>query len=340
MPGTDCFGQWPSLHDIGTMAKLLSHMGVATRFEAPYDLVKTMRASIITLGPLVAHFGRARVSLTRGWAIGERPVDQHIKGLQAMGAQVDVVGGYIEATCSRLKGAFIRTDMPTVTGTENLMTAATLADGLTTLDNAACEPEIVDLAELLISMGARIEGQGTPTILIHGVEKLYAPAAPHRVIPDRIEAGTFLCAAVACGGDLILENARSEHMQTLIGKLEAAGARIECAESRIRIQMDGRPAAVDIRTEEHPGFPTDMQAQIMAVNCIADGSFQGVETIFENRFMHVAELRRLGADICVDGRRAMVRGAESLPGAHVMATDLRASTCFVIAGLAAKGRTT
>jgi len=345
----------PRLHDVATMLKLLRQMGVAadasgeaeatvaldaskvTHKEAPYDLVKTMRASILVLGPLVARFGEARVSLPGGCAIGTRPVDQHIKGLQALGAEITVEHGYIVARASRLKGARVTTDMVTVTGTENLLMAATLAEGETVLENAAQEPEIPDLAEMLIAMGARIEGHGTSRIRIEGVRELHGVA--HRIIPDRIEAGTFLCAVAATGGEVLLRGARADHLEAAIEKLREAGATIEAGEGWIRIRADGRPRAVSFRTSEYPAFPTDMQAQFMALDAIADGAATVAETIFENRFMHVPELMRLGARIDVDGRVAVIQGVDKLSGAIVMATDLRASAGLVIAGLVAEGET-
>jgi UDP-N-acetylglucosamine 1-carboxyvinyltransferase len=345
----------PQLQDVATALKLLRHMGVQVErgdagvtldartllnAEAPYDLVKTMRASILVLGPLLARHGRARVSLPGGCAIGSRPVDQHIKGLQAMGAQIVVDHGYIEARAERLKGARITTDMVTVTGTENLLMAATLADGETVLENAAQEPEITDLAELLIAMGARIEGHGSSRIRIEGVSRLHAPREAHRIIPDRIEAGTFLCAVAAAGGDVLLQGARAGHLEAVIDKLREAGAQIEArADDAIRVCASGRPRAVGFRTSEYPAFPTDMQAQMMAVNCIADGTALITETIFENRYMHVNELVRLGAKIEIDGHTAVVTGVPQLSGATVMATDLRASASLVIAGLVADGET-
>ena len=351
----------PRLRDVATTLDLLRRMGAqADRGEgehdeivtvlapasiapvAPYELVKTMRASILVLGPLLARFGQARVSLPGGCAIGSRPVDQHIKGLQAMGARVEVEHGDIVARAGeggRLHGARITTDMVTVTGTENLMMAATLADGRTVLENAAQEPEVADLAELLIAMGARIEGHGTSRIVVDGVERLHAPAAPHRVIPDRIEAGTFLCAVAAAGGEALLRGARADHLDAVIDKLREAGAAIASEAGGIRIRMDGRPRAVSVRTGEYPAFPTDMQAQLMAVNCVADGSAMVSETIFENRFMHVNELLRLGASIEIDGHTALVQGEQGLSGATVMATDLRASASLVIAALVADGQT-
>jgi UDP-N-acetylglucosamine 1-carboxyvinyltransferase len=311
--------------------------------EAPYDLVKTMRATIMVLGPLLARFGATRVSLPGGCAIGSRPVDQHIKGLQLMGADISVEHGYIVARVDgknkRLKGARISTDMITVTGTENLLMAATLAEGETVLENAAQEPEVTDLAEMLIRMGARIEGHGGSRIRIEGVPRLHAPACGHRIIPDRIEAGTFLCAVAAAGGEVLLQHARADHLEVVIDKLREAGVEIECGEDWIRVHAAGRPRAVSLRTSEYPQFPTDMQAQFMAVNCIAEGTAMVTETIFENRFMHVNEMLRLGANIEVDGHTAVVHGVERLSGATVMATDLRASASLVIAGLVAEGDT-
>jgi UDP-N-acetylglucosamine 1-carboxyvinyltransferase len=298
-----------------------------------------MRAAILVLGPLLARFGQARVSLPGGCAIGSRPVDQHIKGLVAMGADITVEHGYIVAKAARLKGAKITTDMVTVTGTENLLMAATLAEGETVLENAAQEPEIPDLAELLIKMGAKIEGHGTSRIRVQGVERLHAPKAPHRIIPDRIETGTFLCAVAAAGGEVLLKGADAGHLDAVIDKLREAGVTIEPGEHFIRVRAQGRPKAVSFRTSEYPAFPTDMQAQFMAVNCVADGAAKITETIFENRFMHVNELVRLGAKIDVDGHTAVVTGAEHLSGATVMATDLRASASLVIAGLVATGET-
>ncbi len=347
----------PQLRDVATMFELLRNMGVraerssewpdqvmldATTVpmpEAPYDLVKTMRASILALGPLLARFGNARVSMPGGCAIGSRPVEQHVKGLQAMGATIDVEHGYIHARAGRLKGARISTDMVTVTGTENLMMAATLAEGETVLENAAQEPEIADLAELLIAMGADIEGHGSSRIRIVGKESLHPPAAPHRILPDRIEAGTFLCAVAAAGGDVTLQGGHAGHLDSVIDKLREAGVAITSGEGWIRAQANGRPNAVGVRTSEYPAFPTDMQAQFMAVNCIAEGTALITETIFENRFMHVNELMRLGARIEVDGHTALVTGMPRLSGATVMATDLRASASLVIAGLVADGQT-
>ena len=355
----------PKLQDVSTTLKLLRHMGAkAERSEtqedevvinagsvnttvAPYELVKTMRASILVLGPLLARFGEATVSLPGGCAIGSRPVDQHIKGLQAMGAEIVVEHGYIQARAPlnaqgqrRLRGARITTDMVTVTGTENLMMAAVLAEGETVLENAAQEPEIPDLAEMLIKMGAKIEGHGTHRIRITGVDALHAPVGGHRIVPDRIEAGTFLCAVAATGGDVTLREARADHLDAVVDKLTEAGVTITSGEGWIRVQASGRPKAVSFRTSEYPAFPTDMQAQFMAVNCIAEGAAKISETIFENRFMHVNELIRLGAKIEVDGHTAMVTGVPRLSSAIVMATDLRASASLVIAGLVAEGDTT
>ncbi|KNZ33588.1 MAG: UDP-N-acetylglucosamine 1-carboxyvinyltransferase [Methylibium sp. NZG] len=349
----------PRLQDVNTAIKLLRSMGVAverndaqpdtvaldasrlTSPEAPYDLVKTMRASILVLGPLLARFGEATVSLPGGCAIGSRPVDQHIKGLQAMGAQITVEHGYIIAKTKCLRGARITTDMVTVTGTENLLMAATLADGETVLENAAQEPEIPDLAEMLIQMGAKIEGHGTSRIRIQGVERL--AGVSHRIVPDRIEAGTFLCAVAAAGGDVVLRHARADHLGAVIDKLREAGISIEsgvdAGNGWIRVKGHNRPNAVSFRTSEYPAFPTDMQAQFMALNCIAEGPSKVTETIFENRFMHVNELLRLGARIEIDGHLATVQGVPKLSGATVMATDLRASASLVIAGLVADGQT-
>lgn len=343
----------PQLNDTTTMLRLLGTMGVRSeqtgtdavilqadrvdKLEAPYELVKTMRASILVLGPLVARFGEARVSLPGGCSIGQRPVDQHIKGLAALGAEISIEHGFVVARAKRLKGASIRTDMVTVTGTENLLMAAVLAEGQTLLENAAREPEIVDLAELLIKMGARISGHGTDRIVIDGVERLHG--ADHRVMSDRIEAGTFLCAVGAVGGDILLRDAAPAAMGATLDKLAEAGLQIETGPDWIRARMQGRPKAVGLRTHEYPGFATDMQAQLMALNTIAEGTAVIVENIFENRYMHVQELCRLGAEIDIDGHTAVVRGVPRLSGATVMATDLRASASLVIAGLAAEGDT-
>ncbi|MEY4758473.1 MAG: hypothetical protein RJA34_3371 [Pseudomonadota bacterium] len=347
----------PRLQDVQTMLKLLRNMGVRADHgddgsvrldagplhspEAPYELVKTMRASVLALGPLLARFGQARVSLPGGCAIGSRPVDQHIKGLQAMGADIVVEHGYMIARLpegrTRLRGARIATDMVTVTGTENFLMAATLAEGETILENAAQEPEIPDLAEMLIKMGARIEGHGTSRIRIQGVEKLHG--CEHQVVADRIEAGTFLCAVAATGGDVVLRHGRADHLEAVIDKLKEAGAQVSAIDGGIRVQSQGRLKAQSFRTTEYPGFPTDMQAQFMALNCISSGTAKVTETIFENRFMHVNELVRLGAHIQIDGKVALVEGTERLSGATVMATDLRASASLVIAGLVADGQT-
>ena len=343
----------PQLNDIGTMLKLLAQMGVtANRSDetvtlnaanlgnlvAPYDLVKTMRASILALGPLVARFGEAKVSLPGGCAIGARPVDLHIKGLEAMGAVINIEAGYIHATAKRLKGARIFMDTVTVTGTENLMMAAVLADGTTLLENAAREPEVVDLAECLIKMGANIHGHGTDTITINGASALHG--AEHTVMPDRIEAGTFLAAVTATGGEVRLLNAEPRTLDAVIEKLRDAGATIVCEGNRIDISMHKRPTYINVRTAPYPAFPTDMQAQFIALNTIASGTAVVTETIFENRFMHVQELVRLGAKIDIEGNTAIVHGVDRLTGAAVMATDLRASACLVIAGLVAEGETT
>jgi len=347
----------PRLQDVSTMRKLLLNMGVQVSEqeggellmnastlhtpEAPYELVKTMRASVLALGPLLARFGHAKVSLPGGCAIGSRPVDQHLKGLTAMGAEIAVEHGYMLASLgggrNRLTGARITTDMVTVTGTENFLMAAALAEGETILENAAQEPEIPDLAEMLIAMGARIEGHGSSRIRIQGVEALHG--CTHQVVADRIEAGTFLCAVAAAGGDVFLKDGRADHLDAVIEKLQAAGAQVQAVEGGIRIQSQGRLQAQSFRTTEYPGFPTDMQAQFMALNCISEGASRSTETIFENRFMHVNELLRLGANIQIEGKVAVVQGVKRLSGATVMATDLRASASLVIAGLVAEGET-
>ncbi|WP_426336731.1 UDP-N-acetylglucosamine 1-carboxyvinyltransferase [Pseudoduganella sp. R-31] len=342
----------PLLHDVATMLKLLRQTGLSVeqdgekvtlngskigKYEAPYELVKTMRASILVLGPLLARFGEAKVSLPGGCAIGSRPVDQHIKGLQAMGAEITIDGGYIYAKCKKLKGARIVTDMITVTGTENLLMAATLAEGETVLENAAREPEVTDLAHLLVAMGAKIEGIGTDRLVIQGVQELHG--AKHDVISDRIEAATFLCAVAAAGGDITIRNTRTDIFDVALDKLREMGVELTVGDNWIRAKMDQRPKPVSFRTTEYPGFPTDMQAQFMAVNLIASGSSKVTETIFENRFMHVQEMNRLGSKISIDGNTAYIDGVEQLIGAPVMATDLRASASLVIAGLAAKGET-
>jgi UDP-N-acetylglucosamine 1-carboxyvinyltransferase len=342
----------PHLHDVKTMLKLLAQTGLKVdqqgesvtlngagidQLVAPYELVKTMRASILVLGPLLARFGEAKVSLPGGCAIGSRPVDQHIKGLRALGAEITIEGGYIYAKCKKLKGARIRTDMITVTGTENLLMAATLAEGETILENAAREPEVTDLANLLVAMGARIDGIGTDRLVIQGVETLHG--ARHAVISDRIEAATFLCAVAATGGDIVLTNTRTDIFDAGLDKLREIGLALEVGASSIRARMDGRPHPVSFRTTEYPGFPTDMQAQFMAVNTIAAGTSRVTETIFENRFMHVQEMNRLGAAIQIEGNTSFIRGVDRLVGAPVMATDLRASASLVIAGMAAEGTT-
>jgi UDP-N-acetylglucosamine 1-carboxyvinyltransferase len=352
----------PRLQDVSTMLKLIRNMGVtavqgalgqpdagSVRIdagslhtpEAPYELVKTMRASVLALGPLLARFGRARVSLPGGCAIGSRPVDQHIKGLQAMGAEIAVEHGYMVARLApgltRLQGCHLTTDMVTVTGTENFMMAAALADGETILENAAQEPEIGDLAEMLIQMGAKIDGHGSRRIRIQGVARLHG--GTHQVVADRIEAGTFLCAVAAAGGDVVLRHGRADHLEAVIEKLREAGAVVSAGDGFIRIQSQGRLKAQSFRTTEYPGFPTDMQAQFMALNAISRGTSKVTETIFENRFMHVNEMVRLGANIQIDGKVALLEGVEKLSGATVMATDLRASASLVIAGLVAEGET-
>ncbi len=341
------------LNDIATMLRLIGQMGVTVTMEgndslildagglnkplAPYDMVKTMRASILVLGPLLARCGEARVSLPGGCAIGARPVDQHIKGLQAMGADIHVEQGYIQARATRLKGARIFTDMVTVTGTENLMMAATLAEGETIIENAAREPEVVDLANCLIAMGARISGAGGDRIVIQGVERLHG--ATHSIMPDRIETGTYLCAAAATGGEVRLTHTACDYLDAVIDKLREAGCEITCGPHEIWLKAPARLKAVSLRTEPYPAFPTDMQAQFMAINCVAEGTAIIRETIFENRFMHAVELIRLGANIRIDGSNAVVTGVPHLDGATVMATDLRASASLVIAGLVAQGET-
>jgi len=343
----------PHLNDISTMLRLIGQMGVGVSMEgneglilcshelnnpvAPYDMVKTMRASILVLGPLLARCGEAKVSLPGGCAIGARPVDQHIKGLQAMGAEIHVENGYILAKAKRLKGARIVTDMVTVTGTENLMMAAVLADGESIIENAAREPEVVDLAHCLIAMGARISGAGTDSIVIQGVERLHG--ANHAIMPDRIETGTYLCAAAVTGGRVRLTNTSSVYLDSVIQKLRETGCEVLAQGDEIVLNAPPRLKAVGVRTEPYPAFPTDMQAQFMAINCVAEGSAVIRETIFENRFMHAVELIRLGADIKIDANNALVTGVPHLDGATVMATDLRASASLVIAGLVAQGET-
>ncbi|MFK3739138.1 UDP-N-acetylglucosamine 1-carboxyvinyltransferase [Massilia sp. TN1-12] len=342
----------PRLHDVRTMLRLLEQTGLKvtqddehvvlnganiTSLEAPYELVKTMRASILVLGPMLARFGEARVSLPGGCAIGSRPVDQHIKGLRAMGADITIEGGYIHAKCAKLQGTRIHTDMITVTGTENLLMAAVLAEGETILENAAREPEVVDLANMLVAMGAKIDGIGTDRLVIQGVDALHGTR--HAVISDRIEAATFLCAVAATGGDIRITNTRTDIFDVALDKLREMGVQLTVEGDTIRARMDGRPQPVSFRTTEYPGFPTDMQAQFMAVDTIARGPSRVTETIFENRFMHVQELNRLGASISTEGNTAFIEGVERLVGAPVMATDLRASASLVIAGLAAEGTT-
>ncbi len=342
----------PQLRDVSTMAKLLGQMGVALERSdqktvlhakaiseptAAYDLVKTMRASVMVLGPLLARCGQAKVSLPGGCAIGARPVDQHVKGLEAMGASIAVEHGYMHATAKRLRGARIVMDLVTVTGTENLMMAAALAEGETLIENAAREPEVVDLALCLTAMGARIEGAGSATIRIRGVRSL--GGAEHRVMPDRIETGTYLAAAAATGGRVRLTGAAPDSLEATLEKLREAGSKVSTRDSSIEIEAADRPSAVSVRTAPYPGFATDMQAQFMALAAVARGTALITETIFENRFMHALELQRLGADIRLEGNTAVVKGVERLQGASVMATDLRASAGLVIAGLVAEGET-
>ncbi|GAP66478.1 UDP-N-acetylglucosamine1-carboxyvinyltransferase [Mizugakiibacter sediminis] len=347
-------GNVPHLHDVTTTMELLGQMGVqlvlddrmkihvdprsTDRYFAPYELVKTMRASILVLGPLVARFGQAEVSLPGGCAIGSRPVDQHIRGLQALGAEVKVENGYIKARADRLRGTRIAMDMVTVTGTENIMMAAALARGTTVIENAAQEPEVVDLAACLNSMGARIEGAGTATVVIEGVERLHG--THYEVLPDRIETGTFLVAGAISGGRVTTKHARPKILDAVLAKLEEAGAHINTGEDWIELDMRGRrPKAVNITTAPYPAFPTDMQAQFTALNCVAEGVGIITETVFENRFMHAHELQRLGADIRLEGNTAIIKGVEHMSGAPLMATDLRASACLVLAGLVAEGDT-
>ena len=344
----------PHLQDVTTTMELLGRMGATLTvgdqmsvevdtttvdtLEAPYDLVRTMRASILTLGPMLARFKKARVSLPGGCAIGTRPVDIHLKGLEALGAEVRVEGGYIETAAEQLVGARIVLDQVTVTGTENLMMAAVFAKGETVLENAAREPEVVDLANFLNAMGADVRGAGSDVIRIHGVERLQG--VRYRVLPDRIETGTYLVAAAMTRGRILVRDTRPELLDAVLAKLEQAGAEIELGEDWIRLDMHGRrPKAVDIRTAPHPGFPTDMQAQFVAMNAVAEGTSTVVETIFENRFMHVQEIQRMGADIHIEGNTAIIRGVEALSGAPIMATDLRASASLVLAGLVANGET-
>jgi UDP-N-acetylglucosamine 1-carboxyvinyltransferase len=344
----------PHLKDVTTTVELLGRMGATVTVDermrievdastvrecfAPYDLVKTMRASILVLGPLVARFGHADVSLPGGCAIGARPVNIHVAGLQAMGADITIEGGYIKARAGRLKGARLVLDTVTVTGTENLMMAATLADGETLIENAAREPEVVDLANFLISMGAKIQGAGTDKIVVQGVSRL--KGASYEVLPDRIEAATYLVAGAITRGHVRVKSVRPDHLDAVLAKLEEAGARIAVGESWVEVDMRGRrPRAVDVRTAPYPAFPTDMQAQFAALNTIASGVGTIIETIFENRFMHMLEMRRLGAEIRLEGNTAIIRGVDKLTAAPVMATDLRASASLVLAGLVAEGRT-
>ena len=348
-------GNVPHLHDVVTTIKLLRELGASVEHDidnsrvrvdartvnshiAPYELVKTMRASVLVLGPLLARYGAAEVSLPGGCAIGSRPVDQHIKGMQALGAEISVEHGFINAKAARLKGARVVFDMVSVGATENVLMAATLADGVSVLENAAMEPEIVDLADCLIAMGAKIEGAGSNRITVHGVERLHG--GKHNVVADRIETGTFLVAAAMTGGRIVCRAARPDSLDAVIDKLTEAGAEISVDADSITLDMHGkRPQAVNLSTAPHPGFPTDMQAQFMALNCVADGVSVISETIFENRFMHVQELHRLGADIRIEGHTAIVRGLPKLSGAPVMATDLRASASLILAGLVADGDT-
>lgn len=351
-PGKHRLGNVPRLRDIDTAVRLLDILGAATAregqavlvdsdaiqsIEAPYDLVRTMRASVLVLGPLLARFGHARVSLPGGCAIGARPINLHLKGFEAMGAKITLDHGYVEASCSRLHGAHIYFDFPTVGGTENVMMAAVLAKGTTVLENAACEPEIVDLAQALQGMGARISGAGTDTVTIEGVDELRP--MDYAVMPDRIEAGTFMVAAAITGGDVLLQGACAHHMEAMIAKLREAGAQIIEEGEGLRVRGPGRIRPINIKTQPHPGFPTDMQAQFMALAARAEGTSVISENVFENRFMHVCELQRLGADICIDGHTATVRGVGELLGAPVMATDLRASASLILAGLAADNTT-
>jgi len=356
-PGRSVFRNVPELADIRTMGRLLSHMGAKVgrdpgtgghtlevdaadlpRPEAPYELVKTMRASVLVLGPLVARLGRARVSLPGGCAIGARPIDQHLKGLAALGAHIELAHGYVEASAKRLRGAQVVFDLPTVTGTENLMMAAALADGRTVLENCAREPEVTALASVLTRMGARIEGAGTSIVVVEGVRELRP--AEVEVIPDRIEAGTLLAAALISGGDVLVRRARAEDLDALLGKMREAGAAIVSERDGLRLRAPAILEAVDFVTGPFPGFPTDLQAQLMACMTVARGAARVVETVFENRFMHVQELSRMGAEIHVDGHTAVVKGVPKLSGAPVMATDLRASASLVLAGLRAEGVTT
>ena len=350
--GTSTIHNVPALRDVFTMGRLLGRLGTdidtddnkvqlntegIKSFEAPYDLVKTMRASVLVLGPLLSRFGKAKISLPGGCAIGERPINLHITGLKKMGAEITLSGGYINASAKRLKGAFINLDIPTVTGTENLMMAGVLADGLTVIENAACEPEVVDLANALISMGADITGAGTGIIKINGVNGL--GPLNYTIIPDRIETATFMIAAGITGGNVSITDSNPEHVESVVLKLRETGIEINQENGRIVVNGPGRPKNTDVKTMPYPGFPTDMQAQFMALMAISDGTSLITENIFENRFMHVAEMKRMGADIRFAGSTATVCGVETLKGAPVMATDLRASVSLVLAGLAAQGKT-
>jgi UDP-N-acetylglucosamine 1-carboxyvinyltransferase len=353
--GGSTFKNVPELADVRTMAKLLRMLGwdveagphtlaiappsgkKKPKLEAPYDLVKTMRASVLVLGPLVARYGRARVSMPGGCAIGARPIDQHLKGLEAMGAKVTLTHGYVDVEAKRLKGATIMLDMPTVTGCENIMMAAALAKGRTVIENAAREPEVEELGLVLNKMGAKVQGAGTPIITIEGVDEL--SPIEHAIIPDRIEAGTFAVGAAMTKGDVLLEGARPEHMEAIVAKLRAMGATVHAEAGGMRVKGGADIKPIDITTQPHPGFPTDMQAQFMVLACLAKGQSVIKEMIFENRFMHVPELGRMGADITITGRAAVIRGGAPLTGASVMATDLRASASLVLAGLVAQGKT-
>jgi UDP-N-acetylglucosamine 1-carboxyvinyltransferase len=351
--GTSAILNTPDLIDVSTMGKILSHLGAKVRVEedkveidttplnnpeAPYDLVRTMRASVLVLCPLISRMGEAKVSLPGGCAIGARPINLHLMGLEKMGAKVEIEHGYVKVTAKRLKGAKIYLDMPTVTGTENLLMAAALADGTTVIENAACEPEVSDLAEALKKMGARIDGAGTDVITIEGVNSLNP--VEYSVIPDRIEAGTFMVAGAITDGNIKLKGCIPGHLDAVIAKIKEAGVEIKEEDGGLRVKGIKRPKAIDIKTMPHPGFPTDMQAQMMTLMTIADGISVITETIFENRFMHVAELKRMGADIRVEGNTAIVNGVSYLSGAPLMATDLRASASLILAGLSAKGETT
>jgi len=358
--GTNRFKNVPQLNDVITMGKLLERLGCEVEgkrtikitppesssqkskrkkrlFEAPYELVKTMRASVLVLGPLVARYGRAKVSLPGGCAIGARPIDQHLKGLEAMGAKVHLDHGYVNVESKRLRGAHIVFDVPTVTGTENILMAAALAKGRTVLENCAREPEVEELALVLNKMGAKVEGAGTSVIHIEGVDELHG--IEHAILPDRIEAGTFLIGAALTGGDVLVRNVRPEHMDAIISKLRTSGVHVAAESDGLRVRSDGVAKSFDITTQPYPGFPTDMQAQFMVLASLSQGQSIIKEMIFENRFMHVPELKRMGADIHIDGRVAVIRGVKQLSAASVMATDLRASASLVLAGLVAKGKT-